>query len=70
MLISLSSFRYIISQAVADKRHADNKSSAAEHVGFHAALRPLLEASLSDGLDIAEVVTDQCGQIMADLSKC
>ncbi len=58
-------FRYIVGQAVIDRRHADDKSPRAEHIGLHVALRSLYD----DGVPVHEIVTDEHSQVVADFSK-
>jgi len=58
-------FSYIIQQATVDRRHAENKSPQAEHVGFHAAIRSLYNAHIP----ISEIITDEHRVVIADMSK-
>ena len=64
-LIKTLLFRYIIESRAVDRRHAGNNSVAAEKVGLHVALQALYRA----GIPVAEVVTDEHTQIVADMSK-
>ena len=65
MLPNIAFRRYVVSQAVAHRKHTNGKSAAMEHASLHAALSPLRKA----GISVAELVTDQHTQVMGDFSK-
>jgi len=55
----------MIEQSTVDRRHADNKSPQAEHVGFHSVLRSLSRADIP----VAEIITDEHKVVIADMSE-